>query len=102
MLMVLAFIALAGFAYAQRQDETLDSLMLESSLQPVNDPIPRLLQEALESAAVKPGSYGAPTRGPIGTVTAPAAEPPKQRSSSSAAAAGLVSMAAAAAVAFFL
>lgn len=31
----------SGIAFAQRQDESLDSLMLSSSLQPVNDPIPR-------------------------------------------------------------
>lgn len=31
----------AGAVAAQRQDEALDSLMLSSNLQPVNDPIPR-------------------------------------------------------------
>lgn len=90
--MVLAFIALAGLAYAQRQDEALDSLMLSSNLQPVNDPIPRLLQEALKTATATPGSYGE------AAVTTPAA-PPAQRSASSGAAAGVVSLLAAAAAA---
>lgn len=98
--MVLAFIALAGIAFAQRQDESLDSLMLSSSLQPVNDPIPRLLQEALETASARPGTYGAAaaTPSPINTVQAPAA-PAAARSASSSAAAGVVSMLAAAAAA---
>lgn len=90
-LMVLAFIALAGLAYAQRQDEALDSLMLSSNLQPVNDPIPRLLQEALKTATATPGSYGE-------AAVTPAA-PPAQRSASSGAAAGVVSLLAAAAAA---
>jgi len=95
-LFVLAFIALAGVALAQRQDEALDSLMLSSNLQPVNDPIPRLLQEALESAQAKPGSYGgAAAGGPINTAPVQAA----QKSSSSSAAAGVFSMLAAAAAA---
>jgi hypothetical protein len=89
--MVLAFIALAGMAYAQRQDEALDSLMLSSNLQPVNDPIPRLLQEALETATATPGSYG------DAAVTAPTA--PAQQSASSGAAASVVSLLAAAAAA---
>jgi len=97
-LFVLAFIALAGVALAQRQDEALDSLMLSSSLQPVNDPIPRLLQEALASTTAKPGSYGGPavTPGPIKTTSTP---PAAQKSSSSSAAAGVFSMLAAAAAA---
>jgi hypothetical protein len=96
-LFVLAFIALAGLAMAQRQDEALDSLMLSSSLQPVSDPIPRLLQEALASTTATPGSYGgaAVTPGPIATSSTPAA----QRSSSISAAAGAFSMLAAAAAA---
>jgi hypothetical protein len=39
-------VCLAGLAFAQRQDESLDSLMLSSSLQPVNDPIPRCVPDA--------------------------------------------------------
>lgn len=60
----------------------------------------RLLQEALESATAKPGTYG----GAITTTETPAtaATPPAARSGSSTAAAGVVSLAAAAAVAAML
>jgi len=103
-LVVLALIACAGAVAAQRQDEALDSLMLSSNLQPVNDPIPRLLQEALESATAKPGTYGGPAGGPIATTETPATSAPKAaaKSGSSTAAAGVVSVAAAAAVAAML
>jgi len=106
-LVVLALIACAGAVAAQRQDEALDSLMLESSLQPVNDPIPRLLQEALESATATPGTYGtsgskAPATTGTGSINTPeargAAAKPAATSSSSSAAAGVVGLVAAAAV----
>lgn len=60
----------------------------------------RLLQEALETASARPGTYGAAaaTPSPINTVQAPAA-PAAARSASSSAAAGVVSMLAAAAAA---
>ncbi|KAF8056760.1 TGD2 [Scenedesmus sp. PABB004] len=69
----------AAVALAARQDEVLDGMMM-NELQPVSDPVPRLLAEALGSA----GAYGgAPTA--IPTTTAPPAQ-----SGASAASAGRV------------
>lgn len=96
-LFVLAMLAFA--ANAQRQDEALDSLMLSTNLQPVNDPIPRLLAEALESGST-PGSYGKPPA--IPTTMAPVTTPPAQKSASSSAAAGAFSLMAAVAAAAVL
>lgn len=80
-----------------RPEEALDSLMMSSDLEPVSDPVPRLLAEALGSDTAG-GSYGATDPStPINVTNVP---PPPAPSSSHTAAAGVVSLLAAAAAAF--
>lgn len=84
---LLALLALFAVANATRQDESLDSLLLTDSLEPVADPVPRLLAEMAGDAA-KPGSYGIPTT----------QIPAKAGAAGAVASAGLAGLAAAAAV----
>lgn len=105
---VLALLACAAVATA-RQDEALDSLML-ADLQPVNDPVPRLLAEALgtpgtagaygEEEAAMPEPAATPEPAAIPATTVPPTEQAKPATSSSTSAtAGVASLIAAAAVA---
>lgn len=86
-LLVLAFAAVA-FA---RQDEALDSMAMDE-LQPVSDPVPRLLAEALGTPSTV-GAYGRPTTEPT---TIPTTTVPAQTAGAAAASAGMLGMFAAA------
>lgn len=100
---LLALLACAAVAFA-RQDEALDSMML-NELQPVNEPLPRLLAQVIADRAggygdLAAGGYGDVELEAPGTIPTTVINPPSPATAGAAtAAASVLSFLAAAAMA---